>query len=302
MNILFCSEPFQQKNIDPDWEEEYRVSQQAQNNSYFFDYDDFKQTRQLKIYHAPDSKELMIYRGWMMPVEMYKDLYDQLLTNNLQLINSPEQYQHCYYLPDSYHHIKQHTPMSVFTDDSKLPNDTDLQSLLKDFADKPIIVKDYVKSQKHYWSEACFIPDASNLVHVKKVVSTFIDKQGDGFQGGLVFREFVKLKSVGTHPQSQMPLTEEYRIFILNKKPISCCQYWRTGNYQQSELLNLEQFESVFDAINSNFFTMDIAKTQTGEWIVIELGDGQVAEYLSEQGLESFYSNFKLKIWSKYVI
>ena len=42
---------------------------------------------------------MAIYRGWMMPVPMYENLYNTLLDFNLELINNPMQYKHCYYLP-----------------------------------------------------------------------------------------------------------------------------------------------------------------------------------------------------------
>ena len=36
----------------------------------------------------------------------------------------------------------------------------------------------------------------------------------------------------------------------------------------------------MFKSINSYFFTVDIAKKTNGEWIIIELEDAQVAEFL----------------------
>jgi hypothetical protein len=41
---------------------------------------------------------------------------------------------------------------------------------LRPFGDGAIIVKDYVKSQKHYWAEARFIPSASDRAAVERVV------------------------------------------------------------------------------------------------------------------------------------
>ena len=88
------------------------------------------------------------------------------------------------------------------------------------FADSSLVVKDYVKSQKHYWQEACFIPAARDLPAVERVVRKFLELQGDDLNEGLVFREFVPLKVVGTHPKSGMPLAAEFRIFWLLGKPI----------------------------------------------------------------------------------
>ncbi|MEK3873410.1 MULTISPECIES: ATP-grasp domain-containing protein [unclassified Paenibacillus] len=39
----------------------------------------------------------------------------------------------------------------------------------------------------------------------------------------------------------------------------------------------MDDFLEIAKQIRSNFFTMDIAKTEAGGWIVIEVGDGQVS-------------------------
>ncbi len=35
-----------------------------------------------------------------------------------------------------------------------------------------------------------------------------------------------------------------------------------------------------------------IGKQKNGNWIIIELGDAQVAEYIGEQRLDDFYDHF----------
>ena len=66
--------------------------------------------------------------------------------------------------------------------------------LIKAFESSPIIVKDYVKSQKHYWKEACFIPNASDKKNVESVIQKFIELQDSDLNEGLVFREFIELE------------------------------------------------------------------------------------------------------------
>jgi len=90
-----------------------------------------------------------------------------------------------------------------------------------------------------------------------------------------------------------MPLTQEYRIFVLNKKPIACTEYWEDGNYSNATRFEVSQFQSIFETVRSNFFTVDVAKKKNGEWIVMELGDGQVAEYLGNKGLDQFYRSIE---------
>jgi hypothetical protein len=293
MNILFCCDPLNKRLVDSDWKKEYQLAKKNNFNVIIMDYDNFindPTDSQFRDHRPANTIETVVYRGWMMPVAAYAKLYDALLKLNLKLINSPAQFQHCYYLPDSYSRIKNVTPDSVWTCSDQIPTDEELRSLLKDFGGKAIILKDYVKSQKHYWHEACFIPRANDINSVKKVMQNFKQKQGSGFQGGFVFREFIDLQPIGFHPKSHMPLTQEYRLFILNKKMIDCSEYWSSEEYQHHKLPDFTQFETVFKSIDSHFFTVDIAKKTNGGWIIIELGDAQVAEYLgNDEGLNDFY-------------
>jgi hypothetical protein len=153
-------------------------------------------------------------------------MYAELKLLGTSLINSPQQYRTCHYLPESYRWIEGHTPRSIWF---PVPDQIDLGWLpaaLAPFGERPIVVKDYVKSQKHYWAEACFIPTASDLTAVQRVVRRFLDLQGEDLNAGLVFREFVPLKIVGSHPKSGLPLAPEFRIFWLDAEPILSHRYW----------------------------------------------------------------------------
>jgi len=292
MNLIFCSEPFNNKNVDPDWQLEYEIAIASGLAVHLLNYEALRDeddiSNALKRVIPPKTKELCIYRGWMMPVACYKKLYDGLLAKNLQLINSPEEYQHCYYLPESYSVIAELTPRSISMDKEQIRSVGNLETALSNFGNKPIIVKDYVKSQKHHWFEACFIPDASNFKQAEKVIKKFIELQGDNLEGGLVLREFVELESIGIHPKSKMPLAMEYRIFILNGQPISIIKYWDEGLYPSLEL-PISDFSAIFKQIRSHFYTVDIAKQKNGFWIIVELGDAQVAEHMNSFGLQEFY-------------
>lgn len=79
----------------------------------------------------------------------------------------------------------------------------------------------------------------------------------------------------------------EYRLFFLDGKLINMSNYWAEGNY--TDLPDTINFEKVAKDIDSNFFSMDIAKTVNGDWIIIELGDGQVAGCPENCDIEQFY-------------
>jgi hypothetical protein len=160
---------------------------------------------------------------------------------------------------------------------------------LAPFGDAPVIVKDFVKSRKHEWAEACLIPSAADRGAVERVVGRFLELQGDDLAGGLVFREYVEFEPVGVHPRSGMPLTEEYRTFWLDGTPIFWGPYWEEGEYRASEP-PIARFAGVAAAVQCRFFTMDVARRRDGGWMIVEIGDGQVSGLPRESDADGFYA------------
>jgi ATP-grasp domain, R2K clade family 3 len=82
-----------------------------------------------------------------------------------------------------------------------------------------------VKSRKHPWASACYIHSAADSAAVERVVRRFLELQGDDLNEGLVFRAFVSLEPLAIHARSAMPLTKEWRIFLLDGAPILTAEY-----------------------------------------------------------------------------
>jgi len=243
----------------------------------------------IKTVQASVEKIWGIYRGWMLTPSTYELLYHGLLEKNIQLINSPIEYKFCHYLPESYEFIMDSTPKTTFKPLSNKFNYEDFKDEIEFFGNKAIIVKDYVKSQKHYWKEACFIPNASDKEKVFSVVNKFIELQDSDLNVGLVFREFVELEQLTIHSKSEMPLTKEFRLFVMNGEIIATYRYWDEGDYKNVSPV-IDEFQKLIPNIKSNFFTMDIAKKKDGDWIIVELGDGQVAGLPDHANRDGFYN------------
>jgi hypothetical protein len=138
----------------------------------------------------------------------YENLYNRLQKKNIILINNPVAYKNGHWLPNSYDKIKDCTPYSNWIHIENLKNDFDqIYRNLSEFGNKPIIIKDYVKSRKHEWNESFFTPDASDRNHATIVIKNFIDRQGEHINEGIVFREFVNLD--------------------FNDLQSSCSEYWK---------------------------------------------------------------------------
>lgn len=291
MKILFCSDPLDPSQPDRAYEDEVRAAQVAGFEYELFNIeklvegDSVSAVRRIKI---NDNPEPAIYRGWMLRPAVYEQLYNALRERGITLINSPAAYRHCHYLPESYSVIAQRTPATVWLPLPECLESERVAQTLTVFGDKPLIVKDYVKSRKHEWEQACYIPSASDTQAVERVVKRFLELQGEEINEGLVFREFVPLQEIGTHSKSGMPLTKEFRFFFFDAQLLHSSEYWMEGDYSHTKP-PVEIFQEIAAKVQSRFFTMDVAQLVNGGWVIVELGDGQVAGLPNQIDAGQFY-------------
>jgi len=292
MIVLYPLDPLDRHRPDDAYATEAAVAERLGIPWALIDHDAVVQGeagRAVRQVPSRDSQTTAVYRGWMMTADQYGLFYQALAARGVRLVNTPDAYRHCHHLPESYPVIEGHTPRSVWLPVAGEIDRDEVMDLLRPFGDAPLVIKDYVKSQKHAWAEACFIPSASDRPAVERVVRRFLELQGPDLAGGLVFREFVELEPVGRHPRSGMPLTLEYRLFCLDGRPLLCAKYWEEGDYR-GEGPPVERFTALAAKVRSRFFTMDVAKRRGDDWLVVELGDGQVAGTPEEANIEAFYS------------
>lgn len=292
--ILLPCEPFDPRQIDPDFEAERQAAKSTGLETALIDHSRVLQgAAAAAVGRAPEGAGAAIYRGWMLRPNQYEAMHAALLSRGIVLINTPAEYRTCHYLPESYPWIEGHTPRSVWFGVHGSLDVDELKRSVEPFGDAPLVVKDYVKSQKHYWKEACFITSARDLSAVESVARKFLELQGDDLNEGLVFREFAPLKIVGAHPKSQMPLAAEFRIFWLLGKPILSHRYW--GDLTTFDApLPWAELTPIAARIPSRFFTMDVAFLAGGGWTIVELGDGQVAGLPSADLAPEFYRELGL--------
>lgn len=297
--ILFCESPLEPNKVDEDFEDQYFSAKQNGFETLIFSFEDLTSadrwsisTRKIK---ASEKLAIVVYRGWMLKPKQYSILYHDLLSKNYRLVNTVEEYQNCHYLPDSLKFISTRTPFTVF---EKFENENSIDVLIektKVFGQKSVILKDYVKSEKHDWETACFVRDASDTKKLKESIENLLRLRDKYLNEGIVVREFVELNDLTIHSKSGMPLTEEYRLFFLNKKLLGIYDYWEEGEYSPSRPGTTE-FEEIAKTIDSNFFSMDIARKKNGGFIIIELGDGQVAGLPDRADRNEFYKRLKMCI------
>ncbi len=294
--IIFCEDPLSPRHPDTVYEAEVAACETLGLEyaviSYEMLVDEKRPEKAVRHVAEWQTSQTGVYRGWMLRPEYYGYLYEALNAKGISLINTPQAYKHTHHLPESYAVIESATPKSVWMEIDREISMDEVMTLLAPFGSAPVILKDYVKSQKHYWEEACFISSASNREAVERVVRRFLELQGDDLNQGLVFREFVELEPLATHSKSGMPLTKEFRIFVLDGQPVFVSEYWEEGDYQGSSP-PAEWFHDTMRAVKSRFFTMDVAQKRSGQWMITELGDAQVAGLPEKANPLAFYQALK---------
>lgn len=220
MNFLFSSHPLYRRKPDEDYEEEF-MEASKQHSCALFSYEDLERNGTLTLCGEEISGPT-IYRGWVMSPELYKLFYESLMERNINLINTPEEYNRFHMLPGWYEDFQSVTVNSRWLYGTNIEEAMDL---LKQFS-HGVIVKDYVKSRKHEWYDACYIPDVREKEQAETVIRNFVERQGDNLIGGIVFREYQELNQLGYHEKSKMPIAEEYRAFICYGKVMLIDNYW----------------------------------------------------------------------------
>lgn len=287
--VVFCSDPTRRSRPDPDYAAEAAAAAASGFRVDLVDHDALLRgdvAGALEQVTKRASADNALFRGWMMPPSAYAKLRVELEGRGMRLVNDEAAYKHTHWLPESYSLLRGRTPETIWIRDRSPAMET-VRALLAPFGDRPILVKDFVKSRKHEWLEACFIPHASDKAAVEKAVRRFLELQGDELAEGLVFREYVELETIGTHPQSGMPLACEHRFFVLRGKPVLASAYWEHGDAGAPP--PFESFADLVGRVQSSFFTLDVAKRVDGDWIVIELGDGGVAGLPARADPAEFY-------------
>jgi len=205
----------------------------------------------------------------MCRAEQYGDIYEALQARGSRLLTSPSEYVRAHHFPGWYKQFEQLTPFSVWGDEPEL---------LCEQIQGAAIVKDWVKSAKHRWEQACYIPNTQDLPHALRVAAALREIRGDDFTGSFVLREFEHFNGVqartwwlkdemrlaGPHPDHPDQLT-------------TCTDTAFLGELQRAVA-----------RMDCAFITVDIAQRTDGVWRVVEVGDGGVSDRASSIPADSF--------------
>jgi hypothetical protein len=288
MLVVFPADPITPARPDPAFEGEVAAARAAGFTVGFASLEShFGGDLHLRV---PKGDGPALYRGWIVPVEDYARLEAGLAERGYALVTTTAAYQHCYFLPEWYEALGGETTARSIWFPGRTFDMADVTKRLQgEFGDRSVVLKDYVKSRKHEWFDACFIRSVADEAEINRVVSNFLRLQGDSLVGGLVFREFIEFKRIGNHSKSRMPLVREFRFFVFNGKLVTQAPYWGEGQYD-GETPNPEFVAPLLPRIKSRFFAIDVAQKDDGSWLVMELNDGGSAGVPEGGDVAEFYS------------
>ena len=144
------------------------------------------------------------------------------------------------------------------------------------------------------WQRICcsiFFGIIADKDDAEMIIGNFIERQGSDLVGGVVLRKFEKLRAIGLHEKSGMPVSEEYRVFICSGKVLTIGGYWQDGQEECFTAEERQWIEKMARKVKSRFVTMDLARHEDGSLVIIEFGDGQ-ASGLQHISAEEFYRAF----------
>jgi hypothetical protein len=203
-----------------------------------------------------------VYRGWMLASGQYAALADAVTAKGVTMGTSAAQYRRAHELPGWYPALAPVTPAAVWTAGD---GEQEFRMACARLEPGPAVLRDYVKSMKHYWHEAANIPDAADHAAAWKVAARFRELREDEFTGGFVLRRFEEFRSAET------------RTWWVG----GTCRLVTAHPDTPGDLppdINVAPFTPLIRSLRLPFLTADLALRADGTWRVIEVGDGQVSD------------------------
>lgn len=222
---------------------------------------------------------LVVGRYSVLPY--YKELEEDLTANGSCLVNSYHQHAWIADLREWYQDLHGLTPKTWFTL-AEIPEEG------------PFVLKGATNSRKFEWNTHMFARNKREAIEVYRRLSQ------DGMIGdqSIYIRQYEPLRKL-MDGFNGLPISEEYRFFILDGEVLSGAFYWSSHVDDLTEVCTPDRvppefLQKVIDRIGfkARFVVVDIGIKANGEPTVIELNDGQMSG-LSENNPDILYQKMK---------
>lgn len=204
--------------------------------------------------------------------DTYTELYQQLTSRAVRLIHSPEQYQLTTELPRWYPLLSDLTPRSAWYEHPPTVDEIERQFTW------PIFLKGARQTSRHKAALSILhSPDEYTRAIEEYQRNPILQLQA------VVCREFIRLRPVPAPQSDTIPPAFEFRTFWWRGQCVGAGPYWAAvTSYTWTRLEEQAALVVAAEAahrLNVPFLVVDVAQTQDGRWIVIEVNDGQESGY-----------------------
>ncbi|GAA1528275.1 ATP-grasp domain-containing protein [Streptomyces albidochromogenes] len=264
---LFCSDPLGARRPDPVFAAEVAYARHTGGEVALVDHDALLAgDTGAALARVPRASGPYWYRGWMVPVVRYADLARGLRARGCDLLTPAPDFGRAHELPGWYDVFADLTPRSVWraARPGEPPSAPELAALTAPLGPGAAVVKDFVKSRKHEWDEACFVPAHADTQRLSAVVRRFFALQEDSLAGGLVVREYEPFVPGG-----------EARVWWVDGEPVLTTAH--PDSPADLPAPGLASVRPAVRALGCRWVTTDLALREDGVWRVVEVGDGQVS-------------------------
>jgi hypothetical protein len=201
----------------------------------------------------------------------YPQRFELLTGAGIDLVHTPSQYALTSHLPLWYPLIHDLTPPGRWFDTR--PSVGDVESSFT----WPVFVKGERQTSRHQRS----LSIVEGPEQFERVMDLW---QADPILHWqqIVVRQFVPLRLVGVQSPATLPRTFEFRSFWWKRRCVGFGPYWVGEHYTCTAEERSAAVAVAGEAarrLDVTFLVVDVAQTVNGEWIVIEVNDGQDSGY-----------------------
>ncbi len=238
------------------------------NDVYDFDFRNYFECRSVV---TEIEQPVLLHIG---AVRDYAGLEEWMEQRGMKLLVCEAEHLRCSTIEGWYPAIKDRTPFTKIYDE--LPP---VQEVLKDFS-FPVFIKGSRQTNRHKKSQ-CIIKNSEAYETLRKEWN----QDHVLLWQKAAIREYIPLQTIDdTSYPDMVPISYEFRFFYFEGKCMAYGPYWYMGHKyslrkdELPEVLRLTDWAA--DRLGVTFPAIDVAKTASGEWIIIEVNDAQESGFV----------------------
>lgn len=228
-----------------------------------------------------------IYRGWMLSPDEYRKLNNYIQNRFAIMLVSPSDYTSTHFYSDAFNRLNSLMPYTThYLSDTPVEAIVEAVRTDENYSSGMFFVKDSVKSVKGNPQ----VTIAENINLLGTTLNNFINEQGSFLSDEILVKDFIELDK--TVPEMRLWFSNRFK----ETKAISSVHPdFKSMEPTEIDKAFLDSVINIFseDAPRNSFITIDIAKTITGGWVIIEIGNGQVSGFIKDD-LKSIYNVYKM--------